>query len=394
MSTLAVRNKAIAWKPLVVCPQGELARRLASILRELTPDAAVPVAEYPRMGTVAALAEQNGCNICFLDVASNAEHAQMLIAELAPFLPVVALHHRNDADLILRCLRRGACEYLADPAADSVRGLFERLARARSPGAHRAPGMVYCVVPGKPGCGASSLATHLAVELQGRLAAGVLLVDCDPMNGSVAFMLKLKGEFHLGDALRDWKRMDDDLWTRLTVKAHGIDVLTAPETPDIRIDVNRALAGELCAFWRDRYQATVLDLPDVRAAVDSGFAAMADAVLLVTTNELAALQATRRAIAFLDHASADRTRVRLLLNRYTPATGLKRDDVRTALALEPFATLSNDYEVMQAALLDGRPAPAGARFTASVAALAGHLLPKAAPSKREGGWLSGLLHRK
>jgi hypothetical protein len=41
----------------------------------------------------------------------------------------------------------------------------------------------------------------------------------------------------------------------------------------------------------------VLDLPDARAAVDFGFTALADAVLLVTTNELAALQATRRALA-------------------------------------------------------------------------------------------------
>jgi len=69
---------------------------------------------------------------------------------------------------------------------------------------------------------------------------------------------------------------------------------------------------------------------------------------MVTTNELAALQSTRRALAYLDHAGADRGRLRLVLNRYTPATGLKREDVRTALGLEPFATLSNDYEVMQA----------------------------------------------
>jgi Flp pilus assembly CpaE family ATPase len=187
--------------------------------------------------------------------------------------------------------------------------------------------------------------------------------------------------------------MDDDLWARLTVPVFGVDVLVAPEDAATRIEVSRPLAGELCSWWRERYAVTVLDLPDVRAAADCGFAALADAVLLVTTNELAALQSTRRALAYLDHAAAGRARLRLILNRYTPATGLKRGDVKTALGVEPFATLSNDYEVMQAALLDGKPAPAGSRFAASVQALAAQLLPKTVPPKSNGSWLSALLHR-
>jgi len=234
-----------AWKPLVIAPQTEIARRIEPILEELAPGAIVRT-EYPRMGAGTALAKETAANICFLDVASNSEHAQVLIAEIAPVAPVVALHHRNDADLILRCLRRGACEYLADPTADAVRAVFERLGRARS-GNGRQPGLVYCVVPGKPGCGASSLATQLAVELHtgGRK---VLLVDGDPMNGSVAFQLKLKCEFHLDDALRDWKRMDDDLWSRLVAHACGLDILIAPESPATRVEIDRAMAGELCGW--------------------------------------------------------------------------------------------------------------------------------------------------
>ena len=383
---------SVRWKPLVICPQPEIARRITTILDEVTPGAGVVRTEYPRMGALAALARECGANICFLDVATNSEHAQVLIAELAPLAPVVALHHRNDADLILRCLRRGACEYLADPAPEAVQSVFERLARNRTGGEHAA-GAVYCVVPGKPGCGASSLAVQLAVELRAGGAAKVLLVDCDPMNGSVAFQLKIKSEFHLGDALRDWKRMDDDLWSRLAAPACGVEVVTAPESPATRIDVSGALAGELCAFWRDRYTVTVLDLPDARMAAESGFTALADATLLVTTNELAALQSTRRSLAYLEHAATDRTRVRLILNRYMPATGLKREDVKTALGVEPFAALSNDYEVMQAALLEGKPAPSSSRFANSVQALGARLLHKPPTHKSNGSWFSGLLHR-
>ena len=171
------------------------------------------------------------CNICFLDAATNSERAELVISELAPFVPVVALHPRNDADLILRCLRSGASEFVADPTADSVRGVLERLARARFDAAQYAAGAVYCVAPGKPGCGASTLAVHLAIQLRSGGANPVLLVDGDHLTASIAFMLKLKPEFHLEDVVRDWARMDDDLWSRLTLPAFGLDVLAAPEDP-------------------------------------------------------------------------------------------------------------------------------------------------------------------
>src|ERR1043165_7845202 len=205
-----------AWKPLALCPKIEMGKQIAAIFAELLPSAGPIHTDYPRMGLAPSLVDETGANICFLDVASNPEHAQMLIAEFSALIPVVALHHRNDADLILRCLRRGACEFLAEPAPETVRSLFERLGRSRT---EKPAGAIYCVVPGKPGSGTSSLTSQLAVELRSSGAARVLLVDGDPMNGSIAFLLKLKSEFHLGDALRDWQRMDDDLWSRLTVSA-------------------------------------------------------------------------------------------------------------------------------------------------------------------------------
>ena len=387
------RARAVVWKPLVVCPQPDFQRRLHAVLTELAVEQPCTLTEYPRSGTIAALLERHACNICFLDAATNSEEAQLLISELAPAVPVVALHPRNDADLILRCLRRGACEFVADPTADAVRGVFERLARTRFEAARHSPGAIYCVVPGKPGCGASTLAAHLAIQLHSEGANPVLLVDGDYLTASIAFMLKLKPEFHLEDVLRDWARMDDDLWSRLTVPVFGLDVLAAPEDPTIRSEVSRQFSGELCAFWRERYEVVVLDLPDVRAAVDCGFAAMADIVLLVTTNELAALQATGRGLRYLDAGAADRARLRLILNRYTPVTGLNREDVKTALALEPFAVLSNDYEVIQAALLDGKPAPPGSRFGASVQALCRQLSHAGAPPKKNASWLGSLLHK-
>jgi pilus assembly protein CpaE len=340
---------------------------------------------------IAGLAAQQRCNLCIVDLAADQDQALATIGEAAPVAPVVGLNPPPDADVILRALRHGAKEFLAGASGEQVRALLDRLELTRAPSPAR-QGKLCLVVPGKPGCGASTLAAHLAAEAHRNGGSSVLLVDADPLTGSIGFLLKLKNERHLGDVLRDWKRMDDDLWTRLVTPWRGVDVVLAPEDPATRCPLGPETAAEMATFWRTRYDAILVDAPDARVAVESGLAAIADCVLLVATNELAALHATRRAAALLEQAAGARGRLRLVLNRYHPAAGLARDDVRTALDVEPFATVSNDYDALQRAVLEGKTA-AGSRFAASVRALWQALEGQPAAPKKS-GWLGRLASRK
>jgi pilus assembly protein CpaE len=344
------------------------------------------------MGSLAAAASQGECNLCFLDVASNPEHALQLLAEAAALMPVVAVSTRKDADVILRCLHRGAAEFLVEPTPEQMRPAFERLGRQHSPTTPPKPSTVYCVIPGKPGCGASTLALHLALELKRTGASRVLLVDTDIRAGTIAFLLKLKSDFHLGDAVRDRQRMDTDLWTRLAVPYRGIDILPAPENPGTVVELDGAVVTELLAFWRRHYDAIVLDTAGAQpAAVE--LARLSDQILLVANNELMALHATRRTVEYLEQNAIERRRLRLVVNRYSPATGLKRDEVQAALKLDSYTLLANEYEIVQQAVLEGRPVAAGTRFDRGVRTLVARLTGNEIPADKKPGWL-GLLPRR
>jgi len=373
MAQQSTGNPPFRWKPLIVCPNAATARAIDAAFSKLGFQEAHRLSEYPRPGSLAGLGGQQGCNICFLDVASSQEQALPLISETVPAMPVVAMNPVNDADLILRCLRRGACEFLSEATAEQVDAVLERLARLRSPATPAKPATVYGVLPGKAGCGASTLAVHLSLEFKRSGAGPVLLVDADCVTGSIAFLLKLKAAFHLGDAVRDCLRLDEDLWSRLVAPCQGIEVLAAPDNPAVSATVDRPAAMELICYWREHYERIVLDLPGV-GAPGSDFIPLCDELLLVTTNELAALHATRRAIEWLEQSSEEAEKIKLLVTRYTPATGLKRDDVERALKLAPYALLSNDYEAMQKAVLEGRPVPPTSHYGRSVHDLGQRLL--------------------
>jgi Flp pilus assembly CpaE family ATPase len=119
----------------------------------------------------------------------------------------------------------------------------------------------------------------------------------------------------------------------------------------------------------------------------------------VTTNELAALQATRRSLTYLDRAGADRSRVRLILNR-PHADGLNREEVSKALAVAPFAAVCNDHETVRTALLEGKPSPPGSRFASDVRNLCRQLQGKPAASgdssgaKKGNSWMRLFLSHK
>ena len=377
----------------MVCPQAGIARELQEVLAEMAIPAVMQAA-YPRPGTIARLAAQHGCNLCLLEVSSGQELALQLIGELASAIPVVAMHPLQDASLILKCLRSGAAEFLSDPAADPLRAILARLAKIHAPQQqHRKKGSMCCVIPGKPGCGASTVAIHLALQIRSAGKAKVLLVDMDPLTGSLGFMLKLRPEFHLDDVLRDWNRMDHDLWSRLTVSSGGLDVLAGMERPGLRIEIDRGIARQMLEFWRERYDAIVVDGGDLRSAVESGFAELADDVLLVTSQDLAALHATRRSLELLDLASGTHGKVRLVVNRYA-ASGMKREDLRAALQLEPYATVADGLETLQTAVLQGDPAAAGLKFRESVLALARQLRGDLPAEKKTSSWRHLLPLRK
>jgi Flp pilus assembly CpaE family ATPase len=370
MRPIATRNH---WKPLIICPHLAMSREIRTAMDDLGVTDVYQISVYPRAGAAAGIAAQHSSNICFLDVSSHQEQALHLIGEIAPIAPVVALNPLNDADFILRCLRRGACEFLSDPTAEQLNGVLERLALLRVPADPVKSAIVYCVVPGKAGCGASTLAAYLAIDMSRSAGAKVLLVDTDCLTASLAFLLKLKYTFHLADAVRDCLRMDQDLWSRLVTACHGIDVLPAPEDPSAGVVLDRPAAIELICFWREHYEAVVLDVAGAYA-LGSDLATLSDEILVVTTNELASLHATRRSIENLEQSGVDRSRLKLLVTRYTPATGLKSDDVETALKLSPYALLNNDYQAVQAAILEGQPVAAGSAFGRSIHSLTERLL--------------------
>lgn len=384
-------------RAVIISPNLRMADELAPLLQaQLEGVPTTHLRNYPSPRDLAGAVGGGAPHVVFLDAATDPEQAMQLVAEmtrLGPSVQVIALLASNDPDLVLRCLRTGAIDFLIQPfTADQIESAQAKLARmqptSETPGKERSK--IFAVMPAKGACGATTIACNLAFQWKRLGAKKILLADLDPLTGTLSFLLKIKSTYSFLDTLQCAHELDADLWNAMVTNVNGIDVLLAPElmvegTQDLRDP------SPILEYAKHVYDVIVVDTGGVYGDWNLNQARLASELLLVTTNELPALQATQRALSYLDTNRIGRWKVRLIVNRYHRDVGLSREVIGTALHTDVFEILPSDYEAVQKSLLEGKPIPANTAFGKGIVQLADRLSGRSDPVNKKTSALGGLL---
>lgn len=369
-----------SWQIFLISPDITFTSALLPLLTSGLPGATVVQLDgYPSSRNLADLQKSAQSVICFLDVASDSTHAISAITSLLaakPDIRIAILLKHADPNVILQCLRNGAAEFLTWPfSPDQVQEVLERLCQFDRE-AHKL-GRVTTVIPAKGACGATTIATNLAIHYKRQSKGPVLLADLDPITGTVSFQFKLKSTYSFLDALLHMDTLDADIWKGLTVQSQGIDILLPPASAAAGADPAKD-AGPLIDFTRDIYDHVVLDVGSIYGDWTVSIAHKSDDILVVSTSELPALQSAMRGLGYLEACGIPRDKIKLLINRYSPGTGLTKEMIEAALHTEVYHLIPSDYETVQRALMAGKVIPTATVCGKSLLALAEKLLgPKA-----------------
>ena len=340
-------------------PNRAILEELASVLSRCLPEAtACDVHGYPSRDELPRELGAGAPELCLVDVVSDRPRSLALIEALRAYDPeggIIALLAADDPDLILKCLRVGASEFLLHPfEAEHLKRALEKL--KIQPGDRTGPSKlakVICVMPAKGACGASTLACNLANRLK-NAGNRVLLADLDPLAGSISFLLKISPSYTFLDVLSRAESLDADLWRGMVTSRAGIDVLLAPELLAHGVSESRD-ATPIIEFARRIYDIVVVDAGSAYGEWNLSQARTADEVLLVTTNELPALHGAQRSLSYLEANRIPKWKVRVIVNRYDKSISLSKEVISSALHIDVLHTIPSDYDAVQKALLDGKP---------------------------------------
>ena len=127
-----------------------------------------------------------------LDVGSVPTDLAIAIRQVklqAPRTKIVALHAVDDPKIILAAMRAGANEFLHPPFEESLTLALDRILNSTDVDvAPASRGKIIGFLSAKGGCGSTTLACHIAWELQNQTRKNVLLADLDLTSGLVGFL--------------------------------------------------------------------------------------------------------------------------------------------------------------------------------------------------------------
>jgi pilus assembly protein CpaE len=271
---------------------------------------------------------------------------------------VIVIHSAAEPNTILRCLRAGADEFLYPPLEGDLRTALDRIAgeRLKLRAGTRPRGKVLGFLSAKGGCGATSAACHIGVELYRQTNLEVLVADFDLESGVMGFLMKSMSRYSLVDALDNIQRLDASFWKALVSNGiPGVEVIMAPQSGATNARVFRDPEDyrNIMRFTRANYDWTIADLGHGLGYAPLSLLEEIDSLFLLTTLEVPALhQAKVISTALLDRSFPSH-RLHIVLNRMPKRSDLALEELEAMIGQPIYATLPNDYVGLNNAYSEG-----------------------------------------
>ena len=257
--------------------------------------------------------------------------------------------------LIIASMRGGAMEYLYPPFDNRLRTALQRIWVNRgieNPVEHTGKPLGFLSVKG--GCGATTIACHLAREFQRQTEQRILLADLDLEAGMIHFLMKTDSPYSVLDAVSNVHRLDACFWKALV--SNGIPRLQVISAPA------RGAAGpveeipfrHVLRFTRSQYDWILADLGRGLNPVALSLLGEIDECFLVTTPDVPALYKAKHMMQTLVESGYRRDHLRLIVNRADKNAELTLNDIERMLGVSAYGVVANDYPALHEAYTEGR----------------------------------------
>jgi pilus assembly protein CpaE len=286
---------------------------------------------------------------------------------------IIVLNDRAAPESILAAMRAGASEYLYPPLSEGLHKALDRLAEERrmAAAAARQRGRTMGFISVKGGCGATTIACHVAVEIERLSNAEVLLADVDLDSGMVGFLMKAKSSYSILDAARNVHRLDASYWSALVSTAQGkLEIVKAPAVGSSQGPVAAEALRMVLQFVRANYDYVVVDFGRGLNMTTAGVLDEMDDIFLVSTFDLPALHQGKQVIQALLDGGFGRNQLRLILNSTPKRPDFSSAEVQKALGLPVYEMLPNDSPNLYQAYSEGTLLPATSDLAKALSGLA------------------------
>ena len=343
-NSVETANMSIA----LIGPDEERRRALVSALAGFPGGEVREFSSYPpALDNVPKMLERSYA-VIIIDLDSDLEYALELVESICAeeSATVMVYSAKADQELVFRCMRAGAREFLFQPFdAGTIAEALSRCSSAPRPGTRRAKkprGRLLPFLGVKGGSGVTTIACNFAITLGQESSQSTLLIDLGLPLGDAALNLGIITEYSTDNAFQDVDRLDATFLSRLLVKHRsGISVLAAPSKVP-KVQASNEAIDKLMNAARSEFENVIVDVGSRLDLMDTALFKDASAIYLVTQAGISELRNSNRVIT--QFFNMDSPKLEVVINRYdSNSLGLTDEHITKALNRPVQWKVPDDY---------------------------------------------------
>lgn len=210
----------------------------------------------------------------------------------------------------------------------------------------------------KGGVGKTFLATNLACAASIATGGNAGLIDLDLYSGDVSVHLDLAEGPTIAEILPVLSDLRPEGLERYSIK-HGpsrLSVVTSPRKPELASLVTPENVEQIISLCQRKWGLLYIDTPpDITSDVVGVSVDAATKVVLVVTQDIAALRQCRLACDIFDRLGIPRQATVVVLNRANRDSMVSRDKVEDYLGVRVLGAIPDDRKGVEKAVFEGKP---------------------------------------
>ena len=331
----------------LIGPEEYRRKPIASVLASLQVGVTREYSFYPELDDVQRLLEDN-YDVIIIELDSNPEYALELVENIcgSSTLTVMVYSTQVNPDMLVRCMRAGAREFLTSPITPAT--IAEAMVRAsvRRPAARvekKVGGKLLIFVGAKGGSGVTTIASNFAVSLaQESDKKSTILIDLNLPLGNAAVELGVTSQFSTANAIQNSHDLDANFLAKLLVKhSSGLSVLGAPDGYT-QVQASNESVERLLVVARQEFDYVVVDAGSRFGPIAKALFQQGVAVYLVVQVSVSELRNSNRLITDLFKVTG--VDLEIVLNRYMPRVlGIDENSITKALTMPAKWKIPSDY---------------------------------------------------
>jgi len=180
------------------------------------------------------------------------------------------------------------------------------------------------------------------------------LIDLDIQFGDIGILMDLNPRKTISELMQEGDSFNRELLEDYLYERNGVNILAAPNKPELAELVTPHGVEEILKLCRDIYTYTFVDTPSFMNDITLSALEMSDLILLLISLDLSTIKNVKKGINIL-HSLQLLSKTRLVLNHSSGVSGIEARDVEKVLDMKVQAEIPNDGKVVITSVNQGIP---------------------------------------